>query len=158
VLLCGACGASKDDGGTASSSPSTESKSELIVYSEKPEESAGVTIETVADVRKLEGAPDDFRQFVAGLVDSSTTMLVDKECPFSVSVAKIDPSGFAIGSMFSCGGAAYIWAKRDGVWQEIWGGQELPDCDDMKKYSVPKSIVGDKCLDDQKQDHVEYTG
>jgi hypothetical protein len=159
VLLCSACGAAKDDAGeTATSSPSSEPASELIVYTDKPDESAGVTVESVADIPKLEGAPDDFKQFVAGLVDASTTMLVDKECPFSVSVAKIDPNGFALGSMFACGGAAYIWAKRDGVWQEIWGGQEAPDCADMKKYSVPKSIVGDTCLDAEKQGQVEYTG
>ena len=127
------------------------------MYSDKPEESVGVTIEKVADVDKLEGAPDDFKQFIAGMFAASTGMFVDKDCPFSVGVAKIDTSGYAIGSMFTGGGAAFIWSKRDGVWQQIWGGQDVPACDDLKKYSVPKAIVPDgKCFDGK--DVVDYTG
>ena len=160
LLLSSACGASKDgDPGAAtpsaeatpSSSPSPAA-AELITYDQKP---AGVTIAKVADVSKLEGAPDDFKQFIAGLIDGLKTP-PDEDCQFTVGVEKIDTSGFAFGSQHSCGGAVYIWAKPDGVWQEIWAGQELPDCDTMEKYSVPTSIVGDKCLDAKKQGHVDY--
>jgi hypothetical protein len=155
LLLTGACGADGDQGGTASSS--TEPKSELIVYSEKPEESVGVTIEKVADVDKLKGAPDDFKQFIAGMFAAWTGMFIDKDCPFSVGVAKIDTSGFAVGSMFTCGGAAFIWSKRDGLWQEVIGGQDVFPCEVLKKHSVPKSIVPDgKCFDGK--DAVDYTG
>jgi len=159
LLLCSACGATKadDEGAAAPSDEATSSSSpspdaELITYDQKP---AGVTIAKVADVSKLEGAPDDFKQFIAGLIDGLKTP-PDEDCQFTVGVEKIDTSGFAFGSQHSCGGAMYIWAKQDGVWQEIWGGQELPDCDAMEKYSVPTSIVGDKCLDAKKQGHVDY--
>jgi hypothetical protein len=157
LLLSSACGASKDDdkGAAAPSSSPSPAAAELIRYDQQ--DPSGVTIAKAAHVSKLEGAPDDLKQFIAGIVDTSRT-LPDEDCQFTVGVAKIDTSGFAFGSKHSCGGAAYIWAKRDGVWQEIWGGQELPDCDTMKKYSVPTSIVGDKCYDDQKQGHVDYTG
>ena len=160
LLLCSACGASKDDDqgaatpsaeATPSSSPSPAA-AELVTYDQKP---AGVTIAKVADVSKLEGAPDDFKQFIAGLIDGLKTP-PDEDCQFTVGVEKIDTSGFAFGSQHSCGGAVYIWSKQDGVWQEIWAGQELPDCDTMEKYSVPTSIVGDKCLDAKKHGHVPY--
>ena len=131
-------------------------KAELIEYDH--DDAAGVVIAKPADVAKLKGAPDDFKQFVAGIVDASKTLPED-DCQFTVGIAKVDTSGFAAGSMHSCGGAVYIWAKRDGVWQEIWAGQELPLCDDLKKYSVPKAIGGDKCYDDKNmKDAVEYTG
>ena len=160
LLLSSACGATKaDDEGAATpsdaaepSSSSSPAAAELITYDQKP---AGVTIANAADVSKLEGAPDDFKQFIAGLIDGLETA-PDEDCQFTVGVEKIDTSGFAFGSQHSCGGAVYIWSKQDGVWQEIWGGQELPDCDTMEKYSVPTSIVGDKCLDAKKQGHVPY--
>ena len=155
LLLSASCGA--DDDGPAPSTRSTEPKSEVIEYTDTPDESVGVKIEKVADVAKLEGAPDDFKQFVAGLIESQRGMgSLEKDCPFSVSVDVIDTSGFARGGMFTCGGAAFIWAKRDGTWQQIWGCQDYPDCTELKKYSVPKSMNFDKCLEGSKA--VDYTG
>ena len=157
LLLTGACGAQDDAGGTATSSPSSAPEDEVIEYTDTPDESVGVTIEKVADVATLEGAPDDFKQFVAGLIESQRGMgSLEKDCPFSVSVDVIDTSGFARGGMFTCGGAAFIWAKRDGTWQQIWGGQDYPECTELKKYSVPKSMNFDKCLEGSKA--VDYTG
>jgi hypothetical protein len=161
LLLSSACGASEpaDEGAAAPSEEATSSSSpspaeaELIRYDQ--EEPSGVSIAKAAEVSKLEGAPDDFKQFIAGLIDGLETS-PDEDCQLTVGVEKIDTSGFAFGSQHSCGGAVYIWSKQDGVWQEIWGGQELPDCDTMEQYSVPTSIVGDKCLDAKKQGHVPY--
>ena len=156
LLLSGACGADDGKGGTTSSPNPAEPKTELIEYDQ--DEAAGVIIAKPADVAELEGAPDDFKQFVAGIVDVSLTS-PEEDCQFTVGVAKIDTSGFAAGSMHSCGGAVYIWAKRDGVWQEIWSGQEIPVCADLRKYSVPKAIAGDKCYDDKDmKELVDYTG
>ena len=157
--MSSACGTKDDDSGTASSPKPTEPKSELIEYTEKPEESVGVAITKVADVDKLEGAPDDFKQFIAGIIASQDRMgRPDEDCPFTVGVDKIDTSGFAVGSMTSCGGAAFIWAKRDGVWQQIWGGQDVPACADLAKFSVPTTIAGDQCYDERKNEIVEYAG
>ena len=153
LLLSGACSADDDPGEAESSPTSATPEAEVIEYDQ--EEAPGVVIAKAADVAKLEGAPDDFKQFVAGIIDSNRT-LPDDDCEFTVGVAKIDTSGFAAGSLHSCGGAAYIWAKRDGVWQEVWAGQELPQCEEMTKYSIPKSIAGDTCYEGQKE--VDYTG
>jgi hypothetical protein len=153
LLLSGACSADDDKGGVKSGPTSAKPEAELIEYDQ--EEAAGITVAKAADVAKLEGAPDDFKQFIAGIVDSNRT-LPDEDCEFTAKVARIDTSGFAAGSLHSCGGAAYIWAKRDGVWQEVWTGQELPKCDEMTRYSIPKSIAGDTCYEGQKA--VDYTG
>jgi hypothetical protein len=155
LLLSGACSADDDKGGAASSPTSATPKTELIEYDQ--EDAAGITIAKAADVALLEGAPDDFKQFVAGIIDGLKTP-ADDDCQFTVGVAKVDTSGFAVGSMHSCGGAMYIWAERDGVWQEIWSGQEYPICDDLKRYSVPKPIGGDKCYNNKDfTDLVDYT-
>jgi hypothetical protein len=156
TFLTGACGAQDDTSGTASAPSASEPEAELIEYTDNPSESVGVTVSKAGDVTQLEGAPDDFKQFIAGAVTGATAMFEDKDCPFSVGVDRIDTSGFALGSMASCGGAAFIWAKRDGVWQQIWGGQDIPACEDLSKYSVPKSFWNDSCWDGEKD--VEYTG
>jgi hypothetical protein len=153
LLLSGACSADDDPADAESSPPSAKPEAEVIEYDQ--EGAPGIVVAKAADVAKLEGAPDDFKQFIAGIIDSNRS-LPDDDCKFTVGVAKIDTSGFAAGSLHSCGGAAYIWAKRDGVWQEVWAGQELPQCDEMTKYSIPKSIAGDTCYEGQKE--VDYTG
>jgi hypothetical protein len=156
LLLSGACNANDDKGGSTSSPTSAEPRAELLEYDQ--DEPVGVTVTKAADLAKLEGAPDDFKQFVAGLIDGFEAPPHD-DCQFGVDVRKIDTSGFAAGSMGSCGGAMHIWAKQDGVWQEIWSGQELPVCADMKKHSVPKPIAGDKCYRNKDMtDLVDYTG
>ena len=103
-MLLSACGATKaDDKGAAtpSSNPSPAA-AELIRYDQQ--DPAGVSIAKAAEVSKLEGAPDDFKQFIAGLIDGLKTP-PDEECQFTVGVEKIDTSGFAFGSQHSCGGA-----------------------------------------------------
>ena len=101
LLLSGACGADDDGGGAASSPTPAEPKSELIEYDQ--EEGGGVTIAKPADVAKLKGAPDSFKQYIAGIVDANKS-LPDKDCPFTVGIGSIDTSGFATGNLHSCGG------------------------------------------------------
>lgn len=151
LLISAAC--SSDDSDDGATSSTTEPTAQLIEYDQ--DEPTGRNLTKAADVSKLEGAPDDFKQFIAGILDASRAESAN-ECKVAVGVAKIDTSGFAAGSIRSCGGAVYIWAKRDGIWQEIWSGQELPDCADIEKYSVPKPIAGDSCYDGKKN-KVDYT-
>jgi hypothetical protein len=153
LLFAGACGSNDAKDDDAPSPSPSNTPSELIEYDR--DEATGTSIAKAADVAKLEGAPADFKQFIAGIVDASKVP-ADDDCQFTVAVAKVDTSGYAAGSMHSCGGAVYIWAKQDGVWQEIWSGQELPDCADMEKYSVPKAIAGDSCYENNQK--VEYAG
>lgn len=153
LLFTSACGASND---AAKDSPATSSSAaKLIEYGDD-----GVKLQAAEDTVKLKGAPEDFKQFIAGAVsvvanDGSATG--ECEPPF-VSVSKVDPAGYALGYVFDCddGGAVHMWAKVDGRWRRIFDGQSIPPCDDMKKYSVPKSIAGTKCDDGSKA--VEYRG
>jgi hypothetical protein len=151
LLLSGGCGAADDRDGDMSSPPTATAKAELIEYDQQED---GVLITKATDVAELKGAPDDFKQFIAGIIDALKTP-PDHDCQVTVRVSKVDTSGYAKGSILSCGGAVYIWSKRDGAWQEIWSGQELPNCADMRKYSVPKPIAGDSCYEGQKK--VDYT-
>lgn len=160
LLLLTAC-SSDDDGSSAadpSSSPSssdTTPATQLIDY--EKDDAGGVTLRKPADVAGLTGAPDDFRQYMAGFVNATVTGIQeDPECPVVVQVSQLDTSGYAAGFTGACGGAAYMWAKRDGIWQQIWVGQEIPKCSDMTKYSVPKAIAGDRCQDGKKD--IAYSG
>jgi hypothetical protein len=155
LMICGACGSADDAKAGPSPSAQATPKTKLIEFDQ--DDAAGLTIAKPADVSKLEGAPDDFKQFIAGIIDGLKTP-PDEDCQFTVGVARLDTSGFAAGNQHSCGGAAFIWAKRDGVWQEIWSGQEAPDCVTMEKYSVPKTIVGGQCFDAEKEGHADYSG
>lgn len=144
LVFTGACGAKDDAPKDTPSSPSatTPSDAKIIEYPD------GVELRTPEDVNKLEGAPEDFKQFISGaasqvMTDKSAT---DKCGPF-ISVSQVDPAGFASGSVFDCGGANLIWAKVDGIWRQIFGGQVAPPCEEMKKYSVPEAIVGGPCDD-----------
>jgi hypothetical protein len=157
LLLTGACGTSNDSAQDSSAaSPATSSSAaKLIEYADD-----GVRLQAAEDVDKLKGAPEDFKQFIAGAVsevakDGGATGKC--EPPF-VSVSKVDPAGYALGYVFDCdnGGAVHMWAKVDGTWRRIFDGQSIPPCDEMKEYGVPTSVAGTKCDDGSKA--VEYRG
>ena len=160
LLFCGACGGGEPED-TSAPEPSASSAApaaNLIDYTK--DDDRGVALRKPADVQRLHDAPDDFKQFMAGVVDGQLKGLdePDPDCPFSVTVRKLDTAGFAEGAFLSCGGAAAMWAKPDGVWQEIWAGQTAPDCKAMKKYSVPTSIAGKTCFDEPNERDIAYTG
>lgn len=152
ALLTGAC---SSDGGDGAAPEPSATTAKVIDY----EQDAGdpVSVRKPADVVKLEGAPEAFRQYVAGLIDATAEAPLDGDCPpVEVSVNVVHPDGYASGAVLACGGAAYMWAERDGVWQRIWGGQDLPACADMKKFSVPQEVAGDECYDGKQA--VPYKG
>lgn len=136
-------------------SPSSPSSQKIIDYGED-----GISLQKPSDVDKLVGAPEDFKTFIAGVVEKETAGSdPSDQCAPSVGVGLIDPAGFASGGISDCGGAAIIWAKKDGTWKQLWGGQMQPDCDEMKAASVPKVIeeaAGEGCFDKAKNDVVPY--
>jgi hypothetical protein len=158
LLLSGACGDSKDASETEPSPREATAAAQLIDYTK--DDDRGAVLRKASDVQRLHDAPDDFKHFMAGVVDAKVTSFEpDPDCPFFVSVRKLDTSGFAYGGYISCGGNAEIWAKVDGVWREIWAGQDYPDCKTMNQYSVPKALVIDgKCYDDATEKVKDYTG
>ena len=145
LLLASACGSNDDTSKDAAPSPATETTAatQLIDYGDE-----GVPIKTLDDVAKLHDAPDDFKQFIAGVASQVLTpkSATDKCGPYII-VTKFDPAGFAQGGSFDCGGGVLIWAKADGIWREVFGGQYVPPCELTEKYSVPEEIIGGKCDD-----------
>lgn len=159
LLVCAACGGGdgKDTSEPEPSPSQTSAAPALIDYTK--DDDRGAVLRKAADVERLHDAPDDFKHFMAGVVDTQVNSSEpDPECPFFVSVRKLDTSGFAEGAYISCGGNAEIWAKVGGVWQEIWAGQDYPDCTTMTEFSVPKSLVIDgKCFDDATKKVIPYS-
>ena len=153
LMFASACGSDQESSSPKPTETATTTAPKLIDY----EKDGGVILHKASDISKLDGAPDDFKQFIAGVIDTSVNSgEQDTQCPTTISVDKFDPSGYAAGSIGDCGGAELLWAKRDGAWQQIWGGQTIRECADMKKYSVPVAIAGDQCWDGKKA--VTYTG
>jgi hypothetical protein len=151
LLVTGACSdgrqPSSDKEATSGSPSPAASPGKVIHYGKK-----GVTIEDKNDVSKLRGAPEDFKAFIAGLIEDVT---IEEECeygPPSYSVFSIDPQGYAAGDFWHCGGHYIIWASVAGHWKEVLAGQDHPMCDDLTRLSVPKEIlsndaIGDTCYD-----------
>jgi hypothetical protein len=141
VLLTSACGGSEDAAKDTSPSPSTASPAAQTIEYED-----GVDLKTPEDVAKLEGAPEDFKQFISGAASRVITRksATDKCGPY-LSVSTIYASGFASGGYFECGGANITWAKVDGYWRQIFEGQYAPPCADFKKYNVPEDVAKDFC-------------
>ncbi|MFL6091077.1 MAG: hypothetical protein ACJ71Z_13165 [Aeromicrobium sp.] len=120
----------------------------------------GAELRNGSDVGKLTGAPDDFKQYIAGVADATGAGSdpTDK-CAPRIFVDRIDTSGYAKGGVFDCGGAQLMWARRQGgLWRQIWGGQITPDCPTMRKYRVPRSIAGKTCWDVKLQKDIAYPG
>ncbi|MBC7630419.1 hypothetical protein [Aeromicrobium sp.] len=114
----------------------------------------GLTLRTASDVVGLVGAPRDFTMFItAELARQQATK--DDACPEKpeIQVDRVDVGGWAAGGVLvpQCGGNAVLWARVDGTWQEVFGGQTLPDCTTLKKYQFPTGVVQGTCADGEKQ-------
>jgi hypothetical protein len=143
VFILGSCAATEHD------------RPQLINFD--TDHNGGVILHRASDVAKLTGTPEGFRQFMAGVIDTNLHWgELDKPCPTTITVEKYDRSGYALGSIGDCGGAVLMWGKWHGVWQQVWGGQAIPDCADLKKHSIPVSIAGNTCQAGLKA--VPYTG
>jgi hypothetical protein len=120
----------------------------------------GVRIRSKADVSKLEGAPDSFKDFMVREIEEQLMLERDlgraEGCdqPPTFTVKAVHTSGYASGAFIQCGGAASIWAVIGGQWREVWGGQEIPFCDEMHRLGVPNGIAPDTCRDGE--DEVPY--
>ena len=148
LLVIGGCGGDAEPSSGASASSASPSAGDVIRYGKD-----GVTIKGASDVSKLEGAPEDFKAFIAGLIED---VEIDKDCPDkpAYSVDALDPAGYAAGGFGYCGGNYIIWAKVAGQWREVLGGQDHPMCHDLNRWGIPREIligdsIGDTCFDEE---------
>ncbi|GAB3624697.1 hypothetical protein GCM10027418_27820 [Mariniluteicoccus endophyticus] len=128
--------------------PKAMVKGTLVDY--RPTGDAGAEVRTDADADRLGDAPADFRAYLKTRLAEQVAE-VGAECRPSVGVTLVDTRGFATGNVSGCGGAAVAWAKVDGTWREVWGGQELAPCGPFREVRFPAEVfregLGASCFD-----------
>ncbi len=64
-----------------------------------------------------------------------------------VSVTKL-AGNYAIGSVGGyASGSAWYAVRVDGLWKEVWEGQNIISCKPVKQYTIPKDMYGGECSD-----------
>lgn len=167
LLLTAGCGGSDDDKGsdepTRTASPTTApTTSTTTTPTPEPTQATttapastlinygddGITVAKAADVAKLTGAPEDFTSFIVADLQRQQDVK-DEVCTEKpqIQVSRIDTRGWAAGGSFipQCGGNATLWAKVSGGWREVWGGQTLPECKVLEKFTFPAGVAGGEC-------------
>ena len=114
----------------------------------------GLILASVADVEKLDRAPDDFKAFIRSEYQKLTAGMssaVIAQCHAQIEVEALRTDGFAIGGESACGGALKLWAKVDGSWKTVLGMQDYPSCRDLRLLHFPPDVfdkgVLDQCLE-----------
>ena len=105
---------------------------------------------------KLDGAPDEFRAFVARTV---TRLKSDATCASTyvgVIVEFLRTDGYAVGGVDDCGSYAALWAVVDGEWTEVEGTQDSWSCQVLTRYEFPSELVGETCYDYSAQEERPY--
>jgi Tfp pilus assembly major pilin PilA len=100
-----------------------------------------------SEVSKLTDTSDVFKNYIASMVGVDPDYTAGCDQPKTVSVSKVYKDEFALGAIGDCGGGYQIWKKTGDSWALATGGQEIPGCSVLKKYSIPKEIY-DKCADE----------
>ena len=97
---------------------------------------------------------DPFGQFFCGVLDPDE-LSWRKELVPAIN-PKNDPDTFVsvdklIGNYATGGvggyasGAAWYAVKINGIWKEVWTGQNIISCKPVKQYNIPKEIYGNDC-------------
>jgi hypothetical protein len=175
VVLVGGCAAneeSKPDTRDRSLPGPTASAGEMIVYITSRKGSSdgaivrgGVELRSAHDVDKLQGAPEDFKNFIARdlakSAASSEKFLVGQHttakeygCDELVGATIWGvTSDVATGSEWACGedGSDVIWTKRNRTWRlassttiGAW------PCSELRRNRVPPQITVAKCVSSTK--------
>ncbi len=132
---------------TASASPTTAASREPRLLAYAGGESPGVQVHDPADVRKLDGAPAAFKQFIARTAEELVEKSTCEHAAVGVVVATLRTDGYAVGGVDDCGGYAAMWALVDGQWREIQGTQDSWECRTLQRYHVPSDVAGTSCYD-----------
>ncbi|GAB3663251.1 hypothetical protein GCM10027596_26150 [Nocardioides korecus] len=112
----------------------------LLTY--RGSDGTGVYLTSTTQVdRRLPGSPADFRRFVKRRV---TYLRGLDECAGSargLTVWRVRTDGFASGAENACGGALLIWKRVSGRWRMVTGTQSGWPCGDLRRWSVPSSMI-----------------
>ncbi|GAB3663257.1 hypothetical protein GCM10027596_26160 [Nocardioides korecus] len=102
----------------------------------------GVFIQRAVNVdRRLPGAPADFRAFAKRTIHHLQATRTCSPSAVGLSVNRVRSDGYARGAVNQCGGYAAIWKRVSGQWREVLGTQDIWTCRDLRRWSIPSSVV-----------------
>jgi hypothetical protein len=101
---------------------------------------AGIQVTAIADVSKLEGTTDSFKDFIADVWrDDARTGCATP----TVTVQRYSSDGFSLGGVGGCGGYQALWVNKDAHWQQALATQDEWLCGDLARFDVPDGLAGD---------------
>lgn len=103
------------------------------------------TLSTASDVRRLDDAPDGFREYLV----SEVKAIEKSGCTPEILIYVMHPDGFAYGAGGSSdcgGGAVIIWSDQSGSWEQLLATQNVIDCRDLANAGVPTNTGVLECL------------
>lgn len=121
----------------------------------------GVDILTAADTAKLTGAPEDFKGFLAGQLDSVLREAGNPTACRSyvqIGVQAVHTGGYASGHVavlnrspdVTCisSGNLVIWVRKDGAWRQLAStGDVALGCAVLEEAGAPSAVAGPQCYD-----------
>ena len=101
----------------------------------------GASVQSDADIDKLDGASTDVKDFLKGTLDNGQKSPSPCGNAYGLFVKAIYKDDFVIGAESHCKHTNKLWAKVSDQWKEIGSADEDFDCSILEQYKVPSSIV-----------------
>lgn len=112
-----------------------------------------IVIKGSSDTAQLTNAPESFKSYVVSDINEANKEIKaqSSDCYRVITVKTIYLQRFVNGGVStqgSCaGGAAALWALRDGMWILVDVTQSIGfECEKLEAYKVPSKIAGDTCF------------
>ncbi|MFT4187642.1 MAG: VWA domain-containing protein [Aeromicrobium sp.] len=119
-----------------------------------------VTVASSADLGKLVGASQDFKDLIRETLNELQGQGAWEGCPANsgINVFRYRSDGYALGDDGHCEmETRYLWALRDGVWVAL-DFQPWPGCDQLREVGWPPEVFGPWECFDESGELVPYTG
>jgi uncharacterized protein (UPF0333 family) len=122
----------------------TTSQQNLVNFT-STSNSNGTELASAADVDKLDGASDSFKDFVKDKVNKGKAEPSPCGNAYGFFVQKIYKDQFALGAESHCKHTDKLWAKVSDKWTEVGSTDTSFDCSILEQYKVPSAIV-EQCV------------
>lgn len=126
---------------TSNTNKTLKTKTPNLVSYTTTTNSNGLNVQSVADVDKLDGASDSFKDFVKSKVKDHANSPSPCGNAYGLFVKKIYQDNFAVVDEKQCNNSEKLWAKISDNWSEIATSQNGFDCTVLEQYKVPSAIV-----------------
>jgi hypothetical protein len=101
----------------------------------------GATVQSDADIDKLDGAPDSFKDFLKDKFDKNKGEPSPCGNAYGLFVKKIYQENFALGGESHCKHTDKLWVKVSDQWSEVGSTDGDFNCSILEQYKVPSAIV-----------------